>query len=181
MTMMQGLLAAGVWSEERGRNLLDGGAPFYDAYETADGRFVSVGALEPQFFAELARLVGLPDEELSAHTDRERWPALRERLAAVFKGRTRDEWCATLEGTDACFAPVLSMAEAKNHPHHRARGSFVEMAGVVQPTPAPRFGRTPGRIERPPPRAAEHTDEALVDWGFARAEVDELRAGGAVA
>lgn len=181
MTMMQGLFAAGVWSEERGQNLLDGGAPFYDAYETADRRFVSVGALEPQFFAELGRLLGLPEEALAAQMDRERWPALRQRLAAAFKDRTREEWSAALEGTDACFAPVLSMAEVKDHPHHRARGTFVELAGAVQASPAPRFSRTPGSIERPAPHAAEHTDEALADWGFARAEVDELRAEGAVA
>lgn len=180
MTMMQGLFAAGIWSEERGQNLLDGGAPFYDAYETADGRFVSVGALEPRFFAELAGLLGLPEEEVAAHTDRERWPALRQRLAATFKERTRDEWCASLEGSDACFAPVLSMSEAKDHPHNRARGTFVASGGAVQAGPAPRFSRTPGSIERPPPHAAQHTDEALVDWGFTQAEVDELRAKGAV-
>jgi alpha-methylacyl-CoA racemase len=181
MTMMQGLLAGGSWSEERGRNLLDGGAPFYDAYETADGRYVSVGALEPQFFAELARLVGLPHEELAAaHLDPERWPALRERLAAAFKARTRDEWRARLEGTDACFAPVLSMTEAPHHPHHLERRTFVELAGVTQAGPAPRFSRTPGSIDRPPPHAGQHTEEALSEWGFARSEVEKLRALGAV-
>jgi alpha-methylacyl-CoA racemase len=181
MTMMHGLLAGGAWSEERGRNLLDGGAPFYDAYETADGRYVSVGALEPRFFAELARLVGLPDEELAAaHLDRERWPALRERLAGVFKARTQEEWCARLEGTDACFAPVLSMAEAPHHRHHLERRTFVQLAGVTQPGPAPRFSRTPGSIDRPPPHAGQHTEEALREWGFAGPEVEKLRALGAV-
>jgi alpha-methylacyl-CoA racemase len=180
MTMMQGLFAAGAWTEERGRNLLDTGAPFYDTYETADGRFVSVGALEPQFFAELARLVGLPDEELSAHLDRQRWPALRQRLAGAFKARTSDEWRARLEGTDACFAPVLSMAEAPHHPHHRQRHTFVELAGAMQAGPAPRFSRTPGSIDRPPPHPGQHTNEALMDWGFARPEVDHLRSRGAV-
>jgi alpha-methylacyl-CoA racemase len=189
MTMTRGLLSAGAWSEERGRNLLDGGAPFYDVYECADGRFVSVGALEPRFFAELVRLAGLPEEDASGRSgpggwpylDRGGWPVLRERLAAAFRSRTRDEWCAALEGTDACVAPVLSMSEAPCHPHNRERRTFVEVAGTMQAGPAPRFSRTPGAIERPAPRPGQHTDEALPEWGFETAEVAELRRAGVVA
>ena len=178
-TAFHGLLARGWWTEERGANLLDGGAPFYDVYETADGRHLAVGPLEPQFYAELLRLVGL-DEDPSAQMDRSRWPATRERLAATFRTRTRDEWCRLLEGTDACVAPVLSMREAPGHPHNAARGTFTEVAGVVQPAPAPRFSRTPSAVARPPAHPGEHTDEALADWGFGADELARLRRAGVV-
>ena len=127
----------GVWSEGRGTNLLDTGAHFYDVYETADGKYVSIGSIEPQFYAELLRLTGLEGEELPWQHDRSQWPALKERLAEIFKTKTRDEWCEIMEHTDVCFAPVLSLAEAPQHPHNVERGTFVELDGVVQPAPAP--------------------------------------------
>jgi alpha-methylacyl-CoA racemase len=179
-TMVHGMLASGLWEDRRGVNLLDTGAWFYDVYETGDGRWVSVGALEPQFFAELVRLVGLGDD-LPPQYDRSSWPAMRERLAAAFRTRTMDEWCAVLEGTDACFAPVLSLAEARTHPHNAHRGTFTEVAGVAQPAPAPRFSRTPGAVARPPAHAGQHTGEALEEWGLTGDEVATLRDTGAIA
>ena len=155
----------GVWEDARGTNLLDTGAHFYDVYETADGKYVSIGSIEPQFYAELLELTGLEGEELPWQHDRAQWPALKERLAAIFKPKTRDEWCEIMEGTDVCFAPVLSLTEAPEHPHNVHRGTFVEVAGIVQPAPAPRFSRTPGEVRRPPPHAGQHTDEVLADWG----------------
>jgi alpha-methylacyl-CoA racemase len=140
-TQFHELLAAGLWREERGANLLDGGAPFYGVYETADGRHLAVGALEPQFWAELLRRLGLDAGDLPAQLDRDGWPLLRARLAALFRTRTRDEWSELLAGTDACVTPVLGLAEAPAHPHNRARGTFVDVGGVVQPAPAPRFSR----------------------------------------
>jgi alpha-methylacyl-CoA racemase len=179
-TQFHELLAAGLWREERGANLLDGGAPFYGVYETADGRHLAVGALEPQFWAELLRRLGLDAGDLPAQLDRDGWPLLRERLAALFRTRTRDEWSELLAGTDACVAPVLGLAEAPAHPHNRARGTFVDVGGVVQPAPAPRFSRTPADPPVPPARPGEHTDRALADWGVGPDEVDRLRAAGAI-
>jgi alpha-methylacyl-CoA racemase len=179
-TQFHELLAAGLWREERGANLLDGGAPFYAVYETADGRHLAVGALEPQFWAELVERLGLDPADLPAQLDRDGWPQLRERLAALFRTRTRDEWCELLAGTDACVAPVLGLGEAPAHVHNRARGTFVEVGGVVQPAPAPRFSRTPPDPPRPPARPGAHTDQALADWGVAPDEVARLRAAGAV-
>ncbi len=176
-----GQLAAGTWTEARGSNALDGGAPWYAAYETADGKHVAVGAIEPKFYAELLRRLGLDPASLPAQHDRAGWPMLRERLARVFRSKTRDEWCAILEGTDACFAPVLGLAEAPRHRHNRARGTFVEIDGVTQPAPAPRFSRTPGAVRAGPALPGQHTDEALRDWGFTRAELASLRASGAIA
>jgi alpha-methylacyl-CoA racemase len=181
MAMIHGLYAMGLWKLEAGTNLIDGGAHFYDAYETADGKYVSIGSIEPQFYAELLRLTGLEHEELPHQMDREQWPALKERMAGIFKQKTRDEWCALLEGTDVCFAPVLTMEEAPSHPHNVARGTFVEVAGVVQPAPSPRFSRTPGEISRPPSAPAADTDEALADWGVSDADVAKLRSAGAIA
>lgn len=181
MAMTYGLKAMGMWSEERGVNLLDSGAPFYDVYETADGKYVAVGALEPQFYRELLERLGLGPDDLPPPTDRSRWPQLREVLARVFKTKTREEWREVLEGTDACFAPVLAMSEAPEHPHNRARGNFITLDGVLQPGPAPRFTRTPGGVRRPPPRPGEHTAEVLEEWGFTREEIGKLLAAGAVA
>ncbi|HYT39107.1 MAG TPA: CaiB/BaiF CoA-transferase family protein [Acidimicrobiia bacterium] len=181
MAMIHGMYAMGLWNLEKGTNIIDGGAHFYDAYETADGKYVSVGSIEPQFYAELLRLTGLEGDPLPHQMDREQWPALKERVAAIFKQKTRDEWCELMEGTDVCFAPVLTMAEAPSHPHNRARGTFVEVAGVVQPAPSPRFSRTPGEISRPPSAPAADTDEALADWGLSDAEVAKLRSAGAIA
>jgi alpha-methylacyl-CoA racemase len=180
-TFIHSLRAIGMWQDERGTNLLDTGAHFYDVYETADHRYVSVGSIEPQFYAELLRLSGLENEELPGQMDRSQWPALKERVAAVFRTRTRDEWCALMEGTDVCFAPVLSMAEAPTHPHNRQRETFVEVAGIPQPAPAPRFGRTPGAIGRPPPHFGQHTDDILAEWGFTADEREKLRQARAIA
>ena len=181
MTMFHALTAMGVWSDERGTNLLDTGAHFYDVYETADGKYVSIGSIEPQFYAELLRLTGLEGEELPWQHDRSQWPALKERLAEIFKAKTRDEWCEIMEHTDVCFAPVLSMAEAPQHPHNVERGTFVELDGVVQPAPAPRFSATPGAVQRPPAHAGQHTDEVLAEWGLDPDRVAKLREAGAIA
>src|SRR5262249_14164500 len=139
MAIFYGRLAAGLWRDERGVNVLDGGSPWYDAYETADGKHIALGAIEGRFYAELIERLGLASPELPAQHDRARWPQLRATLAATFKTKSRDEWCRILEGTDACFAPVLSLAEAPQHPHNLKRGTFVERDGVIQPAPAPRF------------------------------------------
>jgi alpha-methylacyl-CoA racemase len=180
MTMMWGLRALGVWDDERGVNVLDTGAPFYDTYETADGKYVSVGALEPQFYAELIERLGLAGEDLPAQMDRGGWPRLRERFTEVFGSKTRDEWCAVLEQSDACFAPVLTMGEAGDHPQMGARATIVTEQGVPQPAPAPRFSRTPGTIQRPPSWPGQHTEEALADWGFDPVELEKLREAGAI-
>ena len=179
-TMFHAMLGAGLWTEERGRNLLDTGAHFYDTYECADGEYVSIGSIEPQFYAELRRLAGLDAAAFDAQLDRAQWPELKERVAEVFKTKTRDEWCALMEGTDVCFAPVLSLSEATTHPHNVARGTFTEVEGVVQPAPAPRFSRTPGEIASPPAWPGQHTDEALADWGFSADDITKLRETGAV-
>ena len=180
-TMIHAFRAMGTWSDERGTNMLDTGAHFYDVYETADAKFVSIGSIEPQFYAELLRLSGLAeDPDFSAQMDRSRWPELKAKLAAVFKTKTREQWCDLMERTDVCFAPVLSMGEAPQHPHIRDRGTFTEVAGVVQPAPAPRFSRTPAAIQRPPSFAGQDTDGALADWGFTADEVAALREAGAV-
>ncbi len=182
MSMFHGFTAMGMWTEDRGTNLLDTGAHFYEVYETSDGKYVSIGSIEPQFYAELLRLTGLDtDGDFAGQHNRANWPKLKERLIEVFKTKTRDEWTALMEGTDVCFAPVLSIKEAPQHPHMAARSTFVEVAGVTQPAPAPRFSRTPGAIERPPSHAGQHTDEALGDWGFSSDEIAELRESGAVA
>jgi len=181
MTFLHGLEQEGAWSEARGTNLFDGGAPFYDVYETADGKFVSVGALEPQFFAQLLERVGLDAATLPDQFDRRGWPELREQLARIFRGRTRDAWCEILEGTDACFAPVLSMTEAREHPHNRARETFVALDGAMQPAPVPRFSRTPGRIRQPLAADGARSDALLAEWGFSAEQISALRAAGAFA
>lgn len=172
-SVIWGLLASGNWQEARGSNLLDGGTPWYDSYRTRDGGYMSVGAVESRFYAELLDKLGLADAGLPAQHDRSGWPVLRERFAAAFLTRTRDEWCALFDGSDACVAPVLSFSEAPAHPQHRARGSFVEVAGVVQPAPAPRFSATPSIIASAAPQRGEHGLAALRDWGF-----DELALAG---
>jgi alpha-methylacyl-CoA racemase len=181
MTMIHAFRAMGLHDENsRGANLLDTGAPFYDVYETADGEYVAVGAIEPQFFAELVKRIGLADEGLPFQMDRSRWLELRQRLAEVFATKTRDEWADILGGTDACVAPVLRMSEAATHPHNRARGTFVEAFGVVQPAPSPRFSRTPGEL-RPPAHVGQHSAEILGDWlGLDAAGAADLLVGGAV-
>ena len=181
MTMTHALRAMGIWNDERGTNMLDTGAHFYNVYETADGEYVSIGSIEPQFYAELLRLTGLEGEELPWQHDRQQWPALKERLAAIFKTKTRDEWSALMERTDVCFAPVLSIPEAIEHPHNVDRRTFVEVAGIRQPGPAPRFSRTAPEIASPPPHAGQHTDEILAAAGFDADRVAKLREAGAIA
>jgi alpha-methylacyl-CoA racemase len=178
-TQLHELLAAGLWTDRRGANLLDGAAPFYAVYETADGRHLAVGALEPRFYAELLVRVGLAADDLPPQLDRAGWPLLRERLAAVFLTRTRDEWCALLEGTDACVAPVLSLLEAPIHPHNRARATFVEVAGRPQPAPAPRFSRTPCPVPRLPP-GDDDPARVLTAWGLPPDRVAHLHTTGAI-
>lgn len=181
MGLFHGLQAAGSWAEARGTNLLDGGAPFYATYETADGQWVAIAAIEPKFFAELARRIGLDAHFVSAQHDRLQWPAMREAMAAIIRGRTRAQWCELLEGTDACFAPVLTMREAAAHPHAVARGTYVEVEGVVQPGPAPRFDRSEPEPVRPAPEVGAHTREVLAQAGFQEDEIQALRACGAIA
>jgi alpha-methylacyl-CoA racemase len=177
-TMFAGMRAAGQWSDTRGDNVLDTGAPWYDTYATKDDRFVAIGPIEPKFYAVLLERMGLAAEALPAQHDRAGWPTLRARFAEVFASRTRVEWCAAFEGADACFAPVLSMAEAPEHPHAKARGGYVTVAGVRQPAPAPRFSRTPGEVRGAPPERGVGGRAALVDWGFSSDEIDALTAMG---
>ncbi len=177
MTMMYGWHARGRWSDTRGSNLLDGGAPFYGTYRCADDRWLAIGAIEPQFYAQFRKLAGLAEEQLfETQHDACAWPAQRQRLVDVIRGRSRDEWCAIFAGSDACVAPVLDMREAPQHPHNRARETFIDIHGTLQPAPAPRFSRTPGVIASPPPLPGEHTREVLGDWGFDAASVGQLLA-----
>ena len=180
MTMMYAALASGAWREERGRNRTDGGAHYYHVYETKDGEHVAIGAIEPQFYALLLKHTGLQGESLPAQTDRAAWPAMQERLAHIFKTKTRAEWTQIMEQTDICFAPVLRMSEALDHPHNRHRESFIEIDGIAQPAPAPRFLGTPSQVQRPPARIGEHTGAVLKDWGFSADEVAALHDSGAV-
>jgi len=181
MTMFYGLKELGHWLPERGTNLLDTGSHFYDVYECADGKYVSVGSIEPQFYAELLRLSGLGEQDdLPPQMDRTQWPAMKERIAAIFRSRTRDEWCEVMDASEVCFAPVLSLDEAHQHPQNVARATFTEHHGVLQPSPAPRFSRTEPAIAGPPPHPGQHTDEILADWGFPAADIAKLRETGAV-
>jgi alpha-methylacyl-CoA racemase len=173
--MFSGFLKADQWSEERGVNILDTGAPWYEVYETKDGKYVSIGAIEARFYAELLKRLAL--QNLPQH-DRERWPEMRERFAQAFKSKTRDQWCAAFEGSDACFAPVLSWSEARRDVHNVARKSYVSIAGVEQPAPAPRFSRTPGQVGRAPPERGEGGRHALSEWGFASEEIQRLKSRG---
>ncbi|WP_322053931.1 CaiB/BaiF CoA transferase family protein [Paraburkholderia bannensis] len=177
-SVIWGLLASGTWREQRGSNLLDGGTPWYDCYRTRDGSYMAVGAVEARFYAQLLDKLGLADENLPQQHDRQGWPILRARFAATFMTRTRDEWCAVFEGSDACVAPVLGFAEAPHHPQNRARASFVESAGVIQPAPAPRFSATPSKLASPAPARGEGGRDALRAWGFDDAAVARLREQG---
>jgi alpha-methylacyl-CoA racemase len=181
MAMIWGFRGMGAWRDERGVNLLDTGAHFYDSYECADGKFVSIGSIEPQFYAELRRLAGLADDPaFDAQMDHARWPELKARLSEVFLGRTQAEWCTLMEGTDVCFAPVLSMAEAPDHPHNRSRGSFAELGGMVQPMPAPRYSETKAAHPRPAPAPGADTEEILGSLGYDAARIARLRQAGAI-
>src|SRR5579863_10529310 len=175
MTAIYGMHGSGFWNNNRGDNILDTGAHYYEVYETKDGKFVSIGSIETKFYDELLELSGLKREELARQNDRDAWPAMKQKVAAIFKTKTRDEWCKIMEGSDVCFAPVLSMTEAPKHPHNRHRGTFIEDDGVIQPGPAPRFSRTPSKIQRPPARPGEHSEEALRDWGFSASDLEKLR------
>lgn len=177
-SMFAGLQANGQWKGERGANLLDGGAPWYDSYATADGQYVAIGAIESKFYAVLLERLGLDAATLPAQHDRARWPELRERLAQAFRSRTRDDWCHAFDGADACFAPVLSFAESRVHAHNLARGRTLTIDGVEQPAPAPLFERTPGAVRHGPPARGAMGLAALTDWGFGQSEIDALVALG---
>ncbi|HMG41751.1 MAG TPA: CaiB/BaiF CoA-transferase family protein [Acidimicrobiales bacterium] len=181
MTMTHSFRAMGIWQDERGTNMLDTGAHFYDVYETADGLYLSVGSIEPQFYDALLAGFGLDIGDLPHQHDRSQWPALKTQFAEIVKTKTRDEWMAIFEGTDACVAPVLSIPEALEHPHNVQRQTFVEVAGIPQPAPAPRFDRTPAAISAPPPHAGQHTDEILDEAGFDADRIAKLKASGAIA
>jgi alpha-methylacyl-CoA racemase len=175
-----GYLQTGAWSPERGTNIVDSGAPFYDAYETKDGRWLTVAAMEPKFYAALLDLLGLADADLPGQHDQARWPEMKETFAAAVKTRTRDEWAALAEGVEACVAPMLEADEVADDPHLAARGSFVRHHDIVQPAPAPRFSRTPAALSRKPPLPGEHTAEGLADWGFDDDAIAALQDSGAV-
>lgn len=181
MTMFYGMLASGNWNDHRGSNPVDGGSHFYTVYETKDAKHVSIGSIEAKFYAELLQLTGLDEETLPEQFDADNWETMREKLTVIFKSKTRDEWVAIMEGSDVCFAPVLSLSEAPEHPHNQSRDTFVEVDGIVQPAPAPRFSRTEATIQSPPPSPGQHTDEALADWGFGADELAILRDRAAIA
>lgn len=178
--MMYGLRAFGMWSGRRESNLLDGGAPFYDTYACADGKFIAIGAIEPQFYEHLLALAGADDPAFKKQWSQRDWPGLKSRFAALFRTRTRDEWCALLEGTEACFAPVLDMAEAPQHPHNRERGTFTDVEGVTQPAPAPRFSRTAPDAVSPPSAPGQDSAAILEAWGFAAASIESLKSAGVI-
>lgn len=180
MHMMYSMQAQGRWRDARGSNLLDGAAHFYDTYETADGQYISVGSLEPEFYRLLVELSGVDAKEFSNYMDASQWPALKKRLTAVFKQKSRDEWCEIMEGTDVCFAPVLSMSEAPQHAHNQARGTFIKVGGVTQPAPAPRFSRSHPPVPRPPGPAGGDTDSVLRAAGYDDVRIQQLRERGAL-
>jgi alpha-methylacyl-CoA racemase len=173
-SIFHGLQAAGSWSDDRGANLLDGGAPFYGTYETADGRYISLGALEPKFFKLLAEALELDARFVPRQYERSLWPEMRAAIAAAVRRRSRDDWCALLEGSDACFAPVLTFAEAAQHAHAQARAAFVEVDGLRQPAPAPRFSRTPAGSPQAAPRQGQHSAAVLGEAGYSAAEIEAL-------
>jgi alpha-methylacyl-CoA racemase len=175
-----GMVATKVWNNERGTNFTDGGAHFYRCYRTKDGKYVSIASIEAKFYALLLDKIGLDPKDLPPQMDRSTWADMSKRFEAIFAEKTRDEWCAIMEGTDICFAPVLTFEEAAKHPHNKARGSYVEVAGITQPGPAPRFSRTPSAITSPPPEMGSGTREGLASWGFDESEIDALLAEKAV-
>jgi alpha-methylacyl-CoA racemase len=169
MALIYGMRATGLWTMNRGDNMLDGAAPFYGCYECADGRYVAIGSIEPQFYALLMEKTGITDLDAFQQADKARWPEQKAKLREIFKSKTRDEWCAIMEGSDVCFAPVLDMSEAPDHPHNKAREAFITIEGIRQPAPAPRFSRTATATPGRPPTPGEHADEILADWGVAPA------------
>lgn len=180
MAMIYGLKAAGFWADDRGVNLLDGGAHFYDTYETADGKYISVGSIEPQFYELLLQHAGIEAPDFNDQLDQQKWPLLKEKITAIFKTKTRDEWCRIMEGSDVCFAPVLSLDEAPGHHQNLARKTFIDVDGVLQPAPTPRFSQTPPELQGPPPKPGEHTKAVLAEFSFSAAEIDGLEAAGAI-
>ena len=180
-SVVWGLHADGLWEDERGVNLLDSGAHFYDSYETKDGKFVSIGSIEPKFYALLIEKAGLTDDtDFEAQLDTTQWPALSKKLTAIFKTKTRDKWCELMEGTDVCFAPVLSLSEAPHHPHNVARNTFLEVGGIVQPAPAPRFSVTKAETPRRSPQVGDDTESILEAIGRDRAQIEALKSRGVV-
>jgi len=180
MTSIYGMNAGGAQSDERASNILDSGAHFYNTYETRDGKYVSIGSIETKFYSMLLEKLGLDPDSLPPQMERESWPAMKEKFKEIFLTKTRDEWCALMENTDICFAPVLSLAEAPDYAHNKERGSFVDVEGVMHPAPAPRFSATPSSIKSPTPPTGVHTDEVLADWGISADKVAALKASGAI-
>lgn len=170
----------GMWNDERGTNMLDTGSHYYETYETSDGKWVSIGSMEPQFYAELVEKTGVDPELFKPQVDPSSWDACKAELTRVFKTKTRDEWCEIMEGSDVCFAPVLSLSEAPDHPHMKARSTFIEVDGINQPAPAPRFSRTPGEVRHGTHKPGADSVQVLVDWGFGKDEVDQLQADGVI-
>ena len=180
MATFYGMLAQGRWRDKRGVNILDGGAHFYGCYECADGEWISIGSIEPQFYQLLGELTGIDDPTFDDQMNAQHWPALREKLARIFKTKTQAEWCNIMADTDVCFAPVLGLDQAPQHPHNQARETFVDYAGTLQPAPAPRFSRTPAEIQSPPATPGEHTREILHDFGFTEQEIQDLESTNAI-
>ncbi|MFT4561322.1 MAG: alpha-methylacyl-CoA racemase, partial [Gammaproteobacteria bacterium] len=181
MTAVYGMHAAGIVTDDRGTNILDGGAHFYDAYETSDGRYISIASIESKFYEELLTLTGFEDPDHQGHRDKAQWPALSEKMTALIKTKSRDQWCEILEGSDICFAPVLTMTEAPSHPHNVARDSFVKVDGVVHPAPAPRFSRTPSKIQKGASKPGADTLAVLKDWGISAEQIDEWKNANVIA
>lgn len=178
--MMYGFSASGMWTNDRYSNMLDGGAHFYDSYETSDGKYIALGSIEPQFYALLLEKTGINDPAFKDQMNRKNWSELKKQLAQILKTKTRDEWCEIMEGTDVCFAPILNFNEATEHPHNKARNTYVEIEGVKQPAPAPRFSRTAPDTPNPPAKAGEHTEEALAEWGISSDELAKMKQAGAI-
>jgi alpha-methylacyl-CoA racemase len=179
-TFTHGLKAAGWWQDDRQSNMLDGGAHFYSTYETKDGKYISLAPIEPEFYRQMVQLLELDETDMPKRMDRAGWPKWKETLRAKFLQKTRDQWCAELEGSDICFAPVLSFDEAPHHPQNQARGTFIERDGVRQPAPSPRFSRTPSAIQNGPPSPGQHSGEILQDWGFSATDIEDLMATSAI-
>ena len=175
-----GLMAMNLWTTDRSSNKLDGGAHYYGSYECRDGNHISIGSIEPQFYALLLEKCEITDESFLAQQDQSGWPDLRNKLETLFKTKTRDDWCAIMEGTDVCFAPVLNLKEASHHPHNEARATYVDFEGVTQPAPAPRFSRTQGEIQSSAALAGEHSEQVLRDWGLDETRIDELKVAAAI-
>lgn len=181
MALFNSLHAMGMWSTERGANLLDSGAHFYDTYKTKDGRYISIGSIEPQFYALLVEKAGLDPQVFGNQFNQKEWASMKENMATIFLTKTRDEWCTIMEGTDVCFAPVLDFIEAQQHPHNVARRTYMTVDGMIQPAPAPRFSRTNSEVQFGSRAAGEDTEEVLVEWGFSEAEVEKLKEVNAIA